>query len=268
MADLIREYIRHLLKEDAIGFGHDLAASDKFGDDFFGGELNKEAAREIKRAFANNADHQFLATLDTVHWTGDFYGMENLKGKSKDELSATMAAPGENFDNPLDYGLWIKGRITLASNEQDNLYSGFYRDYGPGAEGSEEEVAHRDKSSGRNKRPTISKSYKNYGKLERGNEYMEKMANNIPYILDQATWDPSKTKSNNEALVDNWKPVGIILTRHDEINIMSGLDYIEGTKEDVEESMSAGVIKKIMLTAIEFGVPVYDTEREILWSPE
>jgi hypothetical protein len=97
---------------------------------------------------------------------------------------------------------------------------------------------------------------------------MEAMANNIPYILDQATWDPSKTKSNNEALVDNWKPVGIILTRHDEINIMSGLDYIEGTKEDVEESMSAGVIKKIMLTAIEFGVPVYDTEREILWSPE
>jgi hypothetical protein len=266
---VLRKYVRQLLKEDAIGFGHDLAASDKFGDDFFGGELNKEAAREIKRAFANNADHQFLATLDTVHWTGDFYGIDqNLKGKSKDELSATMTAPGENFDNALDYGLWIKGRITLASNEQDNLYSGFYGDYGPGKEGTEEEVAHRDKSSGRNKRPSVSKSYKNYGKLERGNEYMEAMANNIPYVLNQATWDPSKTKSNNEALVDNWKPVGIILTRGDEINIMSGLDYIEGTKEAVEESMSAGVMKKIMLTAIDLGVPVYDTERELLWDPK
>ena len=178
-----------------------------------------------------------------------------------------MTAPGENFNNALDYGLWVKGRITLASNEQDNLYSGFYGDYGPGKEGTEEEVTHRDKSSGRNKRPTISKSYKNYGKLERGNEYMEKMANNIPYVLDQATWDPGKTKSNNEALVDNWKPIGIILTRHDEIDSMSGLDYIEGTKEDVEESMNIGVVKKIMLTAIDLGVPVYDTERELLWDP-
>ena len=264
--NLLREYIRELLKEDAIGFGHDLAASDKFGEQFFGGQVGKEAGREIKRAFANNADHQFLSTLDTVHWTGDFYSMEGLKGKGKDELSATMTAPGKDFDYPLDYGLWIKGRITLATNEQDNMYSGFYGDYGPGSEGSEEEVAHRDKSSGRNKRPTISKSYKNYGKLERGNEYMEKMANNIPYVLDQATWNPSKTKSNNEALVDNWRPVGIILTRGDEINTISGLDYIEGTKEDVEE-FAMGVIKKIMLTAIELGIPVYDTERELLWDP-
>jgi len=264
---LLREYIRTLLKEDPIGFVHDLAASDKFGDQFFGGKVAKAAGREIKRAFANNADYQFLSSLDTVHWTGDFYSMEGLKGKNKDELSATMTLPGEDFDYPLDYGLWVKGRITLAANEQDNLYSGFYGDYGSGSEGSEEEVAHRDRSSGRNKRPTISKDYSRYGKLQRGNEFGEKMAReNIPYVLDQSTWNPSKTKSNNEALVDNWKPIGIILTRGDEINIISGLEYIEGTKEDVEE-FTMGVIKKIMLTAIEFGVPVYDTERELLWDP-
>ena len=162
---------------------------------------------------------------------------------------------------------WVKGRITLAANEQDNLYTGFHGDYGTGYEGSEDEVAQRDKSSGRNKRPTISKNYKNYGKLERGNEYMEKMARSgIPYILDQSTWDPGKTSSNNEALVDNWKPAGIILTRGDEINAISGLDYIEGTPEDVEE-FAVGMIKQIMLTAIAFGVPVYDTERELLWDP-
>ena len=271
MADLIREYIRHLLKEDAMGFVHDLAAADsEFGEEgeaFFGGDPGKGGGKAIKRAFNANADHKWLATLDTVHWTGDIYSLEGLKGKSKDELSTTMTLPGEDFDWPLDYGLWVKGRITLASNDQDNLYTGFHKDFGVGKEGTEEEVAHRDKSSGRNKRPTISKSYKNYGQLERGNEYMEKMANNIPYVLDQATWDPSKTKSNNEALVDNWKPVGIILTRNDEINVMSGLDYIEGTKEDVEESMNIGVVKKIMMTAIDLGVPVYDTDRELLWDP-
>ena len=190
--------------------------------------------------------------------------MEGLKGKSKDELSATMTLPGEDFDWPLEYGLWIKGRITLASNDQDNLYTGFHKDFGAGKEGTEEEVAHRDKSSGRNKRPLVSKDYSRYGKLKRGNEYAEMVAKKIPYLLDQSMWDPSG--SNNEALVDNWKPVGIILTRFDEIHAIDGMRYIAGTKEDIEEE-AIGVIKQIMLTALAFGVPVYDAEREELWSP-
>ncbi len=273
--NLLREYIRELLTEDPVGFVHDLAAaSDEFGrkgEEFFGGDPGKGGGRAIKRAFNANADHKWLATLDTVHWTGDFYAMEGLKGKGKDELSVTMTIPGEDFDWPLDYGLWVKGRITLAANEQDDLFSGFYGDYGSGkgmSGLSRKQAAHRDASSGRNKRPQVSKDYSRYDRLKRGNDFSEKMAReNIPYVLDQSTWNPSKTKSNNEALVDNWRPVGIILTRGDEINAISGLDYIEGTKEDIEE-FAMGVIKKIMLTAIELGVPVYDTEREMLWSPK
>lgn len=263
---LLREYIRELLTEDALGFAHDMAA--KWPEKFLGGPADKAMGREIKRAFAANADHQFLNTLDTVHWTGDFYSMPDLIGKGKDELSATMTLPGEDFVGPLNYGLWIKGRITLAVNEQDHLYSGFYGDYGPGDEGTEEEVAQRDRSSGRNKRPTVVKDYSRYGRLKRGTEFGEKMAReNIPYILDQSTWDPSKTRTNNEALVDNWRPVGIILTNPDEVYSVSGLDYVEGTKEGIEESV-IGITKKILLTALAFGVPVYDTKREMLWSPK
>ena len=264
----LRQYIRQILLEDAMGFVHDLAAADKEfgteGEDFYGGDPGKGGGKAIKRAFNANADHKWLSTLDTVHWTGDFYTMEGLKGKSKDELSATMTLPGEDFDWPLEYGLWIKGRITLASNDQDNLYTGFHKDFGAGKEGTEEEVAHRDKSSGRNKRPLVSKDYSRYGKLKRGNEYAEMVAKKIPYLLDQSMWDPSG--NNNEALVDNWKPVGIILTRFDEIHAIDGMRYIEGTKEDIEEE-AIGVIKQIMLTALAFGVPVYDAEREELWSP-
>jgi hypothetical protein len=130
-----------------------------------------------------------------------------------------MTLPGDSFDPAgLPYGLWIKGRITLATNEQDKMYSGFHGDYGTGHEGSEEEVAQRDRSSGRNKRPSVSKDYSRYGQLERGNEYMEKMARDgIPYVLDRSTWNPGKTKSNNEALVDNWRPVGIIVAKNDVI---------------------------------------------------
>jgi hypothetical protein len=96
---------------------------------------------------------------------------------------------------------------------------------------------------------------------------MEKMAiDGTPYILDQSTWNPSKTKSNNEALVDNWEPVGIILTKGDEINSISGLEYVAGTKDDINE-LTMGMVKRIMMTALAFEVPVYDTERELLWDP-
>ena len=267
--NILRSYVRQLLKEDPMGFVHDLAASDKFGEDFFGGRVNKEAGREIKRAFNANADHQFLSTLDTVHWTSDIYGLEGMKGRGKDELSATMTPPGDYFEPAagLPYGLWVKGRITLATNEQDNMYSGFQADYGPGAEGSEEEVAHRDRSSGRNKRPSVSKNYKNYGQLQRGNEYMEKMARDgIPYILDQTTWDPNKTKTNNEALVDNWKPMGIILNNDDEIEAIEEAGFDVRTKDDIHE-FAIGVVKRIMMTSLSLGVPIYDTNREVVWDP-
>jgi hypothetical protein len=264
----LRQYIRQiLLTEDPMGFVHDLAAADKEfgteGEDFYGGDPGKGGGKAIKRAFNANADHKWLATLDTVHWSGDIYNFEALAGKGKDELSATMLLPGENFVGPLDYGLWIKGRITLAANNQDALYTGKYSDY---SKGTEEEVTHRDRSSGRNKRPTVSKDYSRYGKLKRGNEFAEKVARQIPYLLDQSMWE-DPTGNINEALVDNWKPVGIILTRPDEIYAIDGMRYIEGTKEDIEEE-AIGVVKQIMLTALAFGVPVYDDEREELWSPK
>ena len=81
---VIREYIYQLLKEDAIGFVHDLAASGNFGDQFRGGRIGKEAGRDIKRAFNKNADHQFLSTLDTIHWIYTVYDLEPLAGKGKD----------------------------------------------------------------------------------------------------------------------------------------------------------------------------------------
>ena len=269
--NLLREYIRELLVEDPMGFVHDLAAaSEEFGEegeDFYGGDPGKGGAKAIKRAFNKNADHKWLSTLDTVHWTGEIYDMEGLVGRGKDELSAMMFLPGENFVGPMDYGLWVQGRITLATNDQDQLYSGHFHDYIPGLTStvSEEEYEQRKKSSGINKRPTVSKDYSRHGGLKRGNEFAEKVARQIPYVLDQSMWNPAG--SMNEALVDNWKPAGIIITRGDEINAISGLDYIEGTKEDIEE-FALGVTKQIMLTALAFGVPVYDESREVLWSPE
>ena len=276
---LLREYISELLKEDPMGFVHQLAASDKFGDDFFGGKIDKAAGRDIKRAFAKHADHQWLSTIDTVHWGSSPYGLRDLVGKGRDELSTTMSLPGDPLRSMdfTPYGLWVKGRITLASDTQDTIYSGFYGDYGAPVEGTEEEVTQRDKSSGRNKRPTISKSYKNYGQLERGNEHMEKMAQNIPYVLDQSTWNPNNPDSTNEALVDNWKPVGIVVAAGDVEEAILGTaeklisgDQLRAPSGNAAKdiaSFAAGKTKEAMLVALELDVPVYNTSRTELWSP-
>ena len=278
---VLREYVRALLTEDPMGFVHDLAASDSFGDQFFGGQIGKEAGRDIKRAFNKNADHQFLSTLDTVHWVNDFYAMEDLKGRGKDELSTTMTLPSDSLEPAagLPYGLWIKGRITLATNDQDKMYSGFYGDYGVGHEGDEEAVTQRDRSSGRNKRPSVSKDYSRYGQLKRGDEYMEKMARDgIPYVLDQSTWNPVNADwSNNEALVDNWRPRGIIVVKDDVVDailkaaeklVSGGQSPPSGNTAKDIDYFTAGVTKKIMLTSLDLGVPIYDTDRNKLWSPK
>ena len=266
----LRKYIRQILLEDAIGFVHDLAAaSDEFGEEgkpFFGGNPGKGGGRAIKRAFNKNADHKWLATLDTVHWTSDLEYLPKLATKRKDELSTNMVLPDEDFPPESgEYGLWIKGRITLAANDMDKIYSEFYHSYGPGKEGTEEEVAHRDKSSGRNKRPSVSKDYSRYGSLKRGTEFGEKKARDIPYILDQSMWKPHP-HHGNEALVDNWKPLGLVITYDDVARAIENINYAK-TEEDIKE-FSVGVVKQILLVALKMGLPVYDLQKDELWSPE
>ena len=271
MSKLLREYIRELLKEDAMDFVHDLAAaSDEFGEwegqEFFGGNPGKGGGRAIKRAFNAHADHQWLSTLNTVHW-GDVYGFEDLIGKGKDELSTLMSLSGEDFPvmgNKI--GLWVKGRITLAANDMDKLYSGHGWEYGPGKSlgGTEEEVAHRDKSSGRNKRPTTSKDYSRYGRLKRSSELHREMARNIPYVLDQSMWET--VRAGGEALVDNWKPHGLI-PDYEIIQILKKQNKGRDVEDELEE-IPPGKLGQVMKLAQEFGVPIFDRSGNELWRPE
>ena len=264
----LRKYIRELLTEDPMGFVHDLAAaSEEFGEPgemFFGGDPGKGGGKAIKRAFAANADYGFLNNLDTVHWS-TAYNIAELVGRGKDELSTTMTLPGEPF-TPMagNTGLWIKGRITLAANDQDQLYSGHHFEYGPGKSlgGSEEEYEHRKKSSGINKRPTTSKDFSRYGNLKRGDEFAEKMARNMPYVLDKSTWHKGIARETNEALVDNWKPVGLIIA-DEYVDIVE--EFTEG-KYEIDDL--AGVMKKLFKLAQEMGVPLFDLDRNELWRPE
>ena len=269
--NLLREYIRELLKEDPMGFVQDLAgASGEFGEEdemFFGGDPGKGGGKAIKRAFNANADHTWLATLNTVHWK-DPYILDQLQNSNKDELSTSMSLPGDNLMKSSfgNVGLWVKGRITLATNEQDNLFSGGERDYRPKSDADQEELRkylHKKDSSGINKLPKVSKDYSMYGNLKPGNEYSEKLARNIPYVLDQSTWDPSQTRSStNEALVDNWKAVGIVAGKDDLVKSVKAMADRDWAVEAI------GITNKIFKLARDYGVPIYDVNRTKLWSPE
>jgi len=264
---LLREYIRILLKEDALGFVHDLTDVTP-GEEVGTGRISKESGRQIKRAFNANADHQWLATLDTVHWS-DVHNLLQLVGQNKDELSTTMTLPGEPFNRffPRFHGLWIRGRITIASNDHDSMYTGTQGWYvaDPRSDASKKEFEQRKRSSGINKRPSVSKDYSRYGMLKKG-QHEEFASKSIPYVLDQSTWDPSKNFSGiNEALVDNWKPVGIIVTDDQEIDAVRYIatDMLQTSELGTEST--AGVVKKTFEVAKAFGVPIYDLNKEILW---
>ena len=271
---LLENWRKFLITEDPVGFVHDLSKLDldyesvPLGDGSKSIVLKRDAARGIKRAFADNADHEWLATLDTVHWS-DVGGLYGLAGATRDELSTTMTLPEEKFQEPAikhDIGLWVKGRITLAANDHDNIYSGKEGTYkAGGARGSTDAAyLHRKDSSGGRKIPSVSKDYSRYGMLKKGTEFGEKMAReNIPYVIDLSTWDPSKNYSGtNEALVGNWRPVGIVLGRPD---FVAAVRYYAG-KDWAKDAM--GAIKHVFRTAENFGVPIYSIDREKLWDPE
>ena len=141
---LFRRYVRSLLLEDEARrkqLAKDLAAAgtkerNPIPSNLTTGEehvkLVKQArsqGRDLKKAFAKSADRAFLDSLVTVHW---FNSPKTMKAfldgsfSSKDELSASAYLPGEvkGAGKFGDYGILIKGHITLLANDMDQLYTG------------------------------------------------------------------------------------------------------------------------------------------------
>lgn len=215
LVKLLREYIRFLLLEDEAGrkqLAKDLAAAgtkennptpsvSATAEERIG--LVKQArsqGRDLKKAFAKNADRAFLDNLVTVHWFKHRKTMEAfIEGSfsSKDELSVSAYLPGEvkGAGKFGDYGILIKGYITLLANDMDQLYTG----------GT---LAYEEVYPGMKKQSGINKGVQSTYNPEAYEEYKI-------LVLDEEDWDPSfggfRSSQNNEALVDNWSPMAIIV---------------------------------------------------------
>jgi len=101
-------------------------------------------------------------------------------------------------------------------------------------------------------------------------EQQEEMARQIPYVLDQSTWETRQRGGNpTEALIDNWQAVGLIAD-WETIQILKKLKKGREMDPDdyVDPEETAGKMKKLLELAQEFGIPVFDRECNELWSPE
>jgi hypothetical protein len=225
---LLREYIRNLLTEDAASrqaLAKDLEgaenwptkAASKERDWQFEPSKARLSGRVLKQAFHKHADQSFASSLTTVHWADNPDMISSmLKGSSKDEISTSAYLPGELKNTGTGaygaYGLEIKGHISLLANSMDDINTGggldsIYADH------------HRTASSGKNK--GVRKTYVPSAYSDDKNPIL---------VLDKSDWNPSghfEGIANNEALVDNWHPVAIVISNKE--------SYEDGDAEYLED---------------------------------
>lgn len=186
---LIKNFLKEVLQEDRESFLHDLV---KFNIPQSQSELENwnhelRTARDIKRIWSKNADHEFFKSLTKIHWIGTVKQLEDiLVASRKDEISTMGYLPGQEIQTLWgSFGLQVQGHVTFASNDMNALFTGYYG-------GISQQTKERQKSSGTSRRPGMfsSDAYKTY-------------------ILDSGSFKPNSSW-NNELVVDNWKPVAIV----------------------------------------------------------
>ena len=154
---------------------------------------HKSLAKDIKRAWAAEADHEFMNSLIKVHWLSGWnigYALDDLLNLPRNNEISTMGyLPGEGRVTSSwgKAGVIVQGRVTLAANDMEAITSGYFKEV-------PQEVISKYRSSGTPRRAL------KFNNLTSGE-----------YILDRETFKPYMSR-HNEIIVDNWKPVGIVIT--------------------------------------------------------
>jgi len=238
----VRSMVREILLEDLKGFqsrtkGIDYMANlddPTFEDPRQGSLVNKPMARDVKRAWAAEADHRFMDSIIKIHWTGGLDWEKKLRNflklSGKNEISTSGYLPGSNkFSSSWGtIGVIVKGRTTLASNDMNTVNSGYHGQVEP-------ETLKKYASSGVPKRPLSFRGPSAWG------------GGSSKYILDRDSFDPYESR-RSEFIVDNWKPVGII------VDIIDFLGTVQFPSVSVEPNIRYAEV------VLELGLPVYDWE--------
>ena len=245
---MIRQLIREILAEDWLGFldrTRNIEYSSDLKDPTFDAENqkslpNKSMAKDVKRAWAAEADHKFMKTVVTVHW---FHGVDSDK-----KIGTLLSTSGKNEISTMGYlpdtkriqtvwgvvGLIVKGRVTLAANSMDDIHSGYYG-------GGFDKVSTKYASSGVPRRATAFKSKNIYRDSPKGARVGQ-----LNYILDRGSFK-SASVHENEFIVDNWKPVGFIVCE----KASTFLDYLSGVMKGTKFENTPNAM-------LGYDLPIYD----------
>jgi len=201
----IRQFIREILFEDFESWKNDITnqqAELQYYDIQtidVPSKTHVKVPRLVKQLWTKHADHQFFNSLNKVHWIGSWYATSDeeiisklktvVNASGRDEISTNGYLPGEKFSSSWgEYGALIQGRTTLASNDMDDLLTGFYPRGGASA--------------------SATKKWKSSGFPRRASNFNRSLA--LGYILDRNSFDEME-QTHNELVVDNWKVLGFVI---------------------------------------------------------
>ena len=243
---MIRQLIREMLLEDLAGFktktqgmGYESSFNDPTFDDTES-LPRKGTAKDIKRAWAAEADHKFMESLIKVHWLPD--EITNPKYKDWEEkFHRFMTLGGNNEISTMGYlpgsksirsswgplGVIVQGRVTLAANDMDSVLSGYLS--------KSKKHIDKYKSSGIPRRPTA---------------FNPVFSND--YVLDRESYNPEKA-DNNEFIVDNWKPVGLIADQGG--YLIDDVRHTARLQSNEREKQSS---YRMAVSLLKYDLPLYD----------
>ena len=75
--------------------------------------------------------------------------------------------------------------------------------------------------------------------------------------MDRETFDTTDSKTN-EALVDNWKPVGIVSADR-------AISKLIEKQFGQDSSNLTGEVKRVVDLAQKLGLPIYDRNKNVIW---
>lgn len=224
----LRQIVREeILNEDLQGFLRRTSDVSYGGDPdmdptFEGDPEARSLARQVKQAWAAEADHSFMDSVTKIHWMKNPSrdNMQRMLGGGRDEISTMGYTSGPYRSGPQGMdnvwgkiGLVVQGRTTLAANSMDTIYSGYHKNV-------PQSVRAKYRSSGLRKRPIGFSKWKSED-----------------YILDAASFD-SSGQGENEFIVGGWKVVAVVLTERQFQDVRAALDAAEAEESDAEAEES------------------------------
>ena len=185
----------------------------------------RDAGRAYKKTFAAmyKKNKAFFDKFVYVHWTDDLE--HSLKGSNKNELSCMFYDHPPFIAGKAPVGIILEGYLTGMANV--NMFTGYskpelnFKDKDFMDNISYMASPHRRKSSGQNKYPTDPRAL-NLDAQEFGSKagLIFKPSDVDTLSIDRVRrggtkWgDQTMVPLNNEALLDNWKAVKILVTKH------------------------------------------------------